>query len=122
MDYKSLYINLAELLTHLKVVVCDHDYLGYCYQNNDNKGFIVINPKMTYKEKYFTLAHEAGHLFYMRKGNMFSWSKKPRTEEQANWFAIQLIKMNGISSIDYCNHYSNAIRYNKKRKKSWFEI
>lgn len=121
MKFKNLYKDLANLLTNLDCSVCDLDFRGYCFQTKDIKALIVISPDMSYKEKYFTLAHEAGHLFYMKKGNAFNWSEKPRSEDQANWFALQLIKHNEIESYEYKKFYNKALRASKKRKKSWFE-
>ena len=121
MKYKNLYRELAELLTELGCSVADHDFLGYCYQTAAIKGLIVIKANMNYKGKYFVLAHEAGHLFYMRNGK-FNWSKKPRTEEQANTFAVKLLKFNEIESHEYYKHYNRAKKNVKKRIKSWFEI
>ena len=120
--YKGLYRDLAQVLRSYCCDVFDHDLLGYCIQVKDAKAIIFISPTLTYKEKYFTLAHEAGHLFYMKKGKVFNWSKKPRTEEQANWFALQLFRLMEIENTDYKNFYNKALNKLKTRKKSWFEI
>lgn len=122
MDYKQLYLDLALILRDLKCFVHDHDFNGYALFTKDYKAFIVINPKLTYKEKYFCLAHEVGHLFYMKKNSIFNWSNKPRSEEQANWFAIQLLKRQNIDTKEYWDFYKKAETKAKKRKKSWFEI
>jgi len=122
MGYKSLYTELASALDHLGVAVCDHDYMGYCFQTLGLRGFIYIKSRLTYKEKYMALCHETGHLFYMKKGKTLNWSKKPRTEEQANWFAMQLLRRNGIDVEEYKEFYNKALVAVKKRKKSWFEI
>lgn len=122
MKYKNLYVDLAETLTELKCYVCDHDLWGYCFQAKLVKAFIVIKPDMSYKEKYLTLAHEAGHLFTMKGKSNFIWSKDPRTEEEANRFALELLNLNDINSNEYRKFYNRAKKKVKKRKKSWFEI
>ena len=116
MSYKRLYIELACVLFNLGCSINDHDCLGYCQYVDSNKAFIVINAGLNFKQKYFVLAHEAGHLFYMKKGNIFNWSIKPRTEKEANWFAIQLLRLNGIDSEEYMKFY------NKTKNKSWKQI
>ena len=63
MKYKILYKELAEKLTDLGCSVSDHDLLGYCYQTKTIRAYIVIKSHMSYKSKYFTICHEAGHLF-----------------------------------------------------------
>ena len=122
MKYKDLYIDLAETLTGLKCYVSDIDFWGYCYQTKSIRAFIVIKPSMSFKRKFFTLAHEAGHLFYMTKDSNFNWSKKPRTEEEANVFALQLLKLSDIDPNEYRKVYEKAKKKLKNRKKSWFEI
>jgi len=122
MNYKELYKELANDLTNLGCCICDHDFLGYCCQVGSLKAFIFIKPSLSYKEKYFILAHESGHLFYMTKGKLFKRAKKNRTEEQANWFAIQLLRINGVEVYEYKNFYSHAKKIVKNRIKSWHEI
>lgn len=122
MKYKELYKELAQHLTELKISICDHDLYGYCYDTKKIKAFIVIKSDMDYKSKYFTLCHEAGHLFYMKKGQKFVWSKNTRSEEEANWFTLQLLKSNEIDLNEYREFYKKAKKMVKKRKKSWFEI
>ena len=121
-NYKELYVDLAWILNGLGCNVCDHDFSGYCYQTKGKRGFIVINSNLSYKRKLMTLAHEAGHLFYMTKGKAFNWSKKPRTEDQANWFALQLLRLNNIEGFEYHEFYNKAKKKLKNRKKSWFEL
>ena len=122
MGYKSKYVDLAYLLTSQCCMVCDHDFMGYCSFFENKKAFIVIKPKLSYKEKIFTLAHEAGHIFYMTKGRAFIWSKKARTEKQANWFAVQLLRLMKIDVLEYYCFYEKAKKRNKYRRKSWFEF
>lgn len=123
MKYKELYKELAQHLTELHISVCDHDLGGgYCFQTKTIRAFIVIEPSLNYKSKYFTLCHEAGHLFYMKKGKKFNWSEEPRSEEEAHWFALQLLKFNEIDAYEYYRFYEKAVKSVKKRKKSWFEI
>lgn len=123
MKYKELYKELAQTLTELKVSVCDHDLGGgYCFQTKTIRAFVVINPNMDYKAKYFTLCHEAGHLFYMKKGQKFNWSEEPRSEQDAHWFALKLLKFNEIDTFEYYRFYEKIVKSVKKRKKSWFEI
>ena len=123
MKYKELYKELAQKLTELKVSVCDHDLGGgYCFQTKPIRAFIVIKSEMNYKSKYFTLAHEAGHLFYIKKDKLFNWSKEPRNEKEAHWFALKLLKSNKIDSYEYYRFYDKIMKKSKKRRKSWFEI
>jgi Zn-dependent peptidase ImmA (M78 family) len=122
MDYKELYKDLAWTLSGMGISVCDYDYLGYCGQTKKIEAFIVIKPSLSYKEKFFTLAHEAGHLFYMKKGNIFNLSKKSRSEDEANWFAIQYLRLKEINSNEYWHFYNKAKDRNSTRRKSWFEI
>jgi Zn-dependent peptidase ImmA (M78 family) len=122
MNYKKLYIELAYTLTDLNCLVCDHDFWGYCNQVDFLNAIIIIKPNMSYKEKYCILAHEAGHLFYMKKINKFNRSKKPRSEAEANEFALRLLEYNDIEEKEYHNVYEKAKKRAKKRKKSWFEI
>jgi Zn-dependent peptidase ImmA (M78 family) len=122
MKYKILYVELAELLTRLGCQVCDHDLLGYCFQPGKSRGFIVIRPNMNYKEKYFILSHEAGHLFRLTKDKKLRWTAKIKTEEEANLFAVKLLKFNEIEREEYYKIYAKAKEKMKKRKKSWFEI
>jgi Zn-dependent peptidase ImmA (M78 family) len=122
MNYKNLYKDLALVLTSLGCFVCDDDYLGFCRYTKDIKAFICVDANMSYQHKYFVLAHEAGHLFYMKKGKIFNWSKKARSEDQANFFAIQLLKLAGVNKEDYYMHYDKASKHAKKRKKSWFQL
>jgi hypothetical protein len=121
MEYKTLYKELAWILTHLGCTICDHDFLGFCNYTLDKRAFIYIKPSLSFKHKFFTLAHEAGHLFHMKKGSVFNWSKKARSEEQANWFAVQFLKRYGISSKEYYVFYSKAQKRGRKYK-SWFEL
>jgi Zn-dependent peptidase ImmA (M78 family) len=122
MRYKELYVELAELLTKLGCSVSDHDLWGFCYHTKTIRAFVVIKADMDYKSKYFTLAHEAGHLFSMGKNKKFVWSEKARTEEEANGFALQLLESNEIDPNEYGKFYKKAKKKVKKRKKSWFEI
>ena len=122
MNYKTLYRDLAHVLTSLGCFICDIDVMGHCKHIENSKAFIYIKPSMNYQQKFFVLAHEAGHLFYMKKGNCFNWSKKARSEEQANWFALQLLRLNGIDSEEYMTFYGKAKKAIKTRKKAWFEI
>lgn len=122
MKYKELYVELAELLTKLNISVCDYDFWGYCGHTKTVKAYVVIKPEMSYKAKFFTLAHEAGHLFSNTKNKAFTWSKSPRTEEQANQFALQLLNIHEIDPNEYRRFYNKAKKKVKKRKKSWFEI
>ena len=121
MKYKELYVDLAETLTSLKCYVCDQDLWGYCFQTESIRAFIVIKSNATFKEKYMTLCHEAGHLFTMEKGK-FKWSKKPRSEEEANRFAIDLLRTNDIEDYEYFKVYKKIEKKTKKRILSWFEI
>lgn len=122
MDYKNLYKELAHILTSLGCFVCDDDYLGFGRHTDDFKAFVCVNPNMSYQHKFFVLAHEAGHLFYMKKGKTFNWSKKARSEKQANFFAIQLLRLVGENKEDYYLHYEKALKRNKKKRKSWFQL
>lgn len=122
MEFKELYKELAQTLNNIGCSVCDFDYWGYCSSTKGIKAFIVIKPSMSYKGKYFTLAHEAGHLFYMSKGKILNWSKNSRSENQANWFALQLIKRNNIDVEEYKEFYNKALKISKNRKKSWYEF
>jgi Zn-dependent peptidase ImmA (M78 family) len=122
MSYQSLYKDLARAMKDWDVEVCDHDFYGYCAQIKNVKGVIFIKSSLSYKERYFVLCHEVGHLFYMKKDKPFNWSKKPRTEDQANWFAMQLLKNNGVDVEEYKQFYNKALLAAKKRKKSWFEL
>jgi Zn-dependent peptidase ImmA (M78 family) len=117
--YKALYKDLANTLNELKCSVNDHDYLGYCSQTKGIRAFIFINPSLNYQQRYFTLVHEAGHLFYMTKGKTFNWSKEPRSEDEANWFAVQVLRLNEMKSAEYWEFYNKCKK--RKRKKSWFE-
>lgn len=121
MKYKTLYKELAEKLTDLGCSVCDHDFLGCSYQTKSIRAYIVIKSSISYKSKYYTLAHEAGHLFTL-KNKGFVWSVTPRSEEEANRFAFQLLDQNDIESYEYCKFYEKAKKKAKKRKRSWFEI
>ena len=88
-------------------------FLLYAYR--DTSGFLFLD--------YANLPiHEAGHLFYMKKGQKFNWSEEPRSEEEAHWFALQLLKFNEIDAYEYYRFYEKAVKSVKKRKKSWFEI
>jgi Zn-dependent peptidase ImmA (M78 family) len=122
MKYKELYKELAHQLSSLGCFVCDIDMLGHCKHTEDSKAFIYIKPSMSFKAKYFVLAHEAGHLFYKKGEKIFNWSKTARSEEEANTFALQLLESNDIDSHGYCKLYSKAKKASKKRKKSWFEL
>ena len=123
LKYKELYKELAQALTELKISVCDHDLGGgYCFQTKSIRAFIVIDSKMNFKEKYFTLCHETGHLFYIRDKNEFVWSDYPRSEEEAHKFAIQMLKSNDIDSLEYYRFYGKVTKKVTKRRKSWFEI
>ena len=122
MKYKELYKELAQTATELGCSVGDHDLLGYCYHTKNIRAFIVINPDMNYKDRFLTLCHELGHLFYMQKGNRFVWSDEPRTEEQANFFAIKLLQYNDVDADEYRKFYNKALRIVKKRKPSWHEL
>lgn len=120
MSYKELYKELSENLNSLNCEVCDYDFPGYCGYTGKFKASIYISSSLNYQQKYFVLAHEAGHLFYMKKGSIFNWSKKYRTEEEANWFAVQLLRINDIGSDEYWQFYNKIKK--RKRKKTWFEI
>lgn len=122
MNYKNLYKELATNLASLGCVICDADGLGYTNHINGYKAFIYIKSTLNFKHKYFVLAHEAGHLFYMKKGNAFNWSKKPKNEKEANFFAVQLIRLAGVDVQEYYVHYNKALEKSKNRKKTWFEI
>jgi Zn-dependent peptidase ImmA (M78 family) len=102
--------------------ICDHDFMGHCNFVGKTKAFIYIKPSMSYKQKYFTLVHEAGHLFYMKKGKIFNWAKRARSEDQANWFAVQFLKTVDIRSQEYYDFYDIAVKKLKNRRKSWFEL
>lgn len=103
MKYKELYVELAEFLTRLGCSVCDHDLMGYCYQTAKIRAFIIIKPDMTYKEKYLTLCHEAGHLFLYKNNQKFVWSKTPMSELSANHFALQLLASHDIDEKNIMN-------------------
>jgi len=122
MDYRELYRNLAQELSNLNCAVYDPNHWGHSFRAKRNVDFIVIRNDLTYKEKFFVLAHEAGHLFYMKKGNMFNRSRKIRTEDQANWFALRLLKFYKIDRIEYFIVFNKAKISEKKRKKTWFEL
>ncbi len=122
MKYKELYKELANHLTSLGCFVCDMDVLGHCKHSVGNRAFIFIKSSMTYKQKYFVLAHEAGHLFYIKGGQTFTWSKKGRSEDKANVFALHLLESNDIDGNEYNKFYKLAQKKVKRRKKSWFEI
>lgn len=123
MKYKELYKELAQTLTDLRISICDHDLGGgYCFQTKTIRAFIVIQSSLNFKDKYFVLAHEMGHLFYPKKGKELGWSKKPRSEEEAHQFALRLIKFNDIDPYEYYRFYRRVTKRAKKRKKSWFEI
>lgn len=122
MSYQELYIDLAQTLIELGCYVCDHDFWGYCYHTKTIKAFVVIKSSMSYKYKYFTLIHEAGHLFYPNNVTLFNWSKKARTEKQANSFAVKILKLKELEVDDYETFYNRAKEIAKNRKKSWHEI
>jgi Zn-dependent peptidase ImmA (M78 family) len=122
MNYKNLYKELARILWSMNCYVCDLDSLGHATKTDKTRAFIYVNAHMSYKHKYFVLAHEAGHLFYMKKNKIFNWSKKIRSEKQANFFAIQLLRLSGIDVSEYYLHYDKAVKKSKKRRKTWFEI
>ena len=122
MKYKELYKELANHLNNLGCFVCDIDVLGHCRHAYGLKAFIYVKSDLNYKEKYFVLAHEAGHLFSMKKDQKFCWSKNGRSEEEANRFALQLLGFNEIDGYEYRKFYNKAKKKFKKRKKSWFEI
>jgi Zn-dependent peptidase ImmA (M78 family) len=122
MKYKDLYIGLAHALTYRGCEVCDYDYWGYCAQTDGIRAFIVIKPKMKYKEKYLILVHETGHLFFLNNKKGLVWSNKTRNEDQANQFALKFLKMNKIDAKEYNKFYKKAQKIAKKRKKSWHEF
>lgn len=119
-NYKRLYRDLAQTLYNLNCYVCDFDVLGHVTHSEVTKAFIHIEPKMNYKGKLFVLAHEAGHIFYMKKGKAFNWAKKMRTEKQANFFAVQLLRMLKVDVSEYYLHYNKAKK--RKKRKSWIEL
>lgn len=122
MKYKSLYRDLANTLSSLGCFISDFDILGHCMHTDKTKAFIFIKPTMSYKHKYFVLAHEAGHLFFIKKNKVFNWTTKPRTEEEANSFAFHLFSLKDIDCNEYRKFYEKAKKKAKKRKKAWFEI
>jgi len=83
---------------------------------------VIVKPKMTYKEKYFTLVHETGHLFTLNKNNRLVWSKKTRNEDEANYFASQILTINKINVLEYSLFYDRAKKAGKRRKKAWHEF
>ena len=122
MKYKELYKELAQTLTDLGCFVFDIDVFGHCKHSKGSRAFIFIKSSMTYQQKFYVLAHEAGHLFFMKKGQKLVWSTKGRSENKANRFALQLLNFNDIDSNEYRVFYNRALKKIKNRKKSWFEI
>lgn len=122
MGYKTLYSELANEISSNKCYICDEDYLGYCVPAKGLKGFIYIKASMSYKERFFTLAHEAGHLFTMLKGGELKWCNRLKTEQEANTFAVQYMIALGINVEDYRIFYNKASKRNKKKRKSWHHI
>jgi Zn-dependent peptidase ImmA (M78 family) len=121
MGYKQLYKELATSIDELRCAVYDYDFIGFCNHTKKFRAFIYIDSKMSYKEKYFTLAHEAGHLFYMSGDNMFNWSKKIRSETKAHAYAVKLLDSADINEDEYYIFYSKA-KSRRGRKKSWSEL
>lgn len=120
--YKDLYRELIDELINRNIDVRDYDYLGYCGYNTGTLAYINIFPRMYYKAKLFTLAHEAGHLFTIKNGKIHRFCKRVRTETQANEFAIQYLKKLKINPKKYRAFYDKAVRRNKNRRKNWYEL
>lgn len=101
----SLPVSLDEIVTksdiHVKYEktpnILEVDEKGASILTQDGKWFIVINSKLSYEEKRFTVAHEIGHIFL---GHMLTpiddiafltSGKKPAEESSADMFALRLL-------------------------------
>lgn len=101
----SLPVSLDEIVTksdiHVKYEktpnILEVDEKGASILTQDGKWFIVINSKLSYEEKRFTVAHEIGHIFL---GHMLTpiddiafltSTKKPAEESSADMFALRLL-------------------------------
>jgi Zn-dependent peptidase ImmA (M78 family) len=121
MDYEELYRNLAFKLFRLGCKIWDSDYYGFCDRPTKKiKAYIFVNPRLSYQQRFFILAHEAGHLFTLKKDGIFEWSRKVRSEKEANWFAIQLINRAKIDVTEYYAYYEKAKKSNKFKGKPWY--
>lgn len=95
--------NPFEIAEKLNIVILYHELpdklKGYRIDN-----LVILNKKLTYKEKKWVLAHELGHYFihdYISIGNCFKNELliKEKYERQADIFASELL----LTDIDkYC--------------------
>lgn len=105
--------------TKLDISVLDYDSYGYYIKFlPQNRGIICINPRLSYKSRYFVLLHELGHICYWTKGGNLKEAKHIRDEAQANTFAMQICTKEEVPI--FIKLYERAIKRNYMD--SWDEL
>lgn len=94
------------------IVLCHNlgNINGYTTTNNRTK-IIVLNEKLTTKERKYTLAHELGHIVLNHKYSKLWLSAKTFYnnniyENEANTFAIKLLLSPYIEDIRQAEYFS----------------
>lgn len=121
MTYKRAYLNLISRMNEEGVWVYDTQLHGpgIAFRVGKNAELICIDGKMPWKNRFFVITHEVGHLFYL-SGAGFERRKKIGTEIQANKTAIKLLncfKKSNKLLFEYARFYN---RFNKGPKKNSF--
>ena len=85
-----------KVIKNSTVNVLEPNVFGRSYYNG-KKWFIVYDDTRTLEQKRFTVAHELGHIFlgheliYGKYPQTVEFMKKPKSEQQADMFAIRLL-------------------------------
>ena len=96
----QLYVSLMDLVQQYPVLVVDTLFYGpgmamdlVNIRSRKIKRLIIIDKGNTWKNRFFILLHEVGHVFYLKKDNSLKLRKSLSTEKQANNTAIKILDL-----------------------------
>lgn len=99
-----LPVDVLNIADRCNIHVIRNSYVGELKSNEDartycngHKWIIIFNDKNDSETSRFAIAHELGHIFlghektHIKYAHMEQFQKKPKTEQQADMFAIRLL-------------------------------
>ena len=110
MSYKVNYLSLRDQVLDIGGYVADHNMVGYCVKKKD---VICIKPSLPWKLKLFVLAHECGHLYRYKDGQLLN-TLQVSSEKRAHNRARAILESIDEDLIpEYVSYWNKSVDKNK---------
>jgi Zn-dependent peptidase ImmA (M78 family) len=117
LNYEKYYVKLKNSFPKQNLIV-DFSTFGWASKITKKNIFVVhINPTLSYKYRFFILAHEISHFFKLTSNKLIE--TKLQTEENANKRTLKLLTylLKKDVSKDYMKFYRYALKTNELANK-----